>query len=97
MSNDIDYSYNVLEASYAANSAALAIGGVFFVPLAIVIGRRFVYMATCLVMFACAIWSARTETAVDVIATNIVMGLVASVTESLFLLTVRKRCTPKPN
>ena len=73
MSRDLNYTALILEASYAANAATLAIGCVIFIPFAIVIGRRIVYIITSLIVLACMIWSARTETAGDVVGSGVVM------------------------
>jgi hypothetical protein len=73
MSRDLNYTALILEASYAANAATLAIGCVIFIPFALVIGRRIVYIITSLIVLACMIWSARTETAGDVVGSGIVM------------------------
>jgi hypothetical protein len=55
MSQDLDYSALVLEASYAANAATLALGCIIFIPFALVIGRRIVYIVTSLIVLACMI------------------------------------------
>ena len=57
MSRDLNYSALVLEASYAANAATLAIGCIIFIPFALVIGRRIVYIATSLIVLACMVVS----------------------------------------
>ncbi len=88
MSRDLNYSALILDASYAANCAALAFGCIIFIPFAVVFGRRVVYIVTSLIIFACDIWSARTQGPAEIVAYNIFLGLAGSVNESLWQMTV---------
>lgn len=89
MSKDLNYSEEILDASYAANSAALAFGSIIFVPFAMVFGRRVVYIVTSLIIFGCNVWSARTQGPAEIIAYNILLGLAGGSNESLWQMTVR--------
>lgn len=91
MRKQMNYSSFILDASYAANSATLAIACVIFVPFALVLGRRVVYIVTSLIVLASTIWSARTQTAGEVLGSTILQGFAGSVNESLFQLTVSFR------
>lgn len=79
----------MLNNGYATNMATLAVGCIIFIPIALRIGRRPVYIATALIMFASAVWQAKMQTLGDMIGTNAVMGLAGAVNEALFQVTVR--------
>lgn len=81
-------SLNDLNNAYATSSGALAVGCIFFVPLALKFGRRPVYIVTALVMTASAIWQGRAQTTGDFIGSNVLAGLAGAVNEALFQVTV---------
>lgn len=81
-------SLNDLNNAYATSSGALAVGCIFFVPLALKFGRRPVYIVTALVMTASAIWQGRAQTKGDFIGSNALAGLAGAVNEALFQVTV---------
>jgi MFS family permease len=81
-------SYSVLNDGYATNMAALSVGCIIFVPIALRIGRRPVYLATALIMMAAAIWQAEMHTVGDMIGANVISGLAGAVNEALFQVTV---------
>lgn len=85
---DTGISLNNLNNAYAAGSGALAVGCIFFVPLALRFGRRPVYIVTALLMTASAIWQGRSQTTGEFIAANVVAGLAGCVNEALFQITV---------
>ncbi|KAH6995224.1 major facilitator superfamily domain-containing protein [Ilyonectria destructans] len=85
---ELGISYDMLNNGYATNMATLAVGCIIFIPVALRIGRRPVYIATALIMFATAVWQARMQTVGDMIGTNAVMGLAGAVNEALFQVTV---------
>ena len=82
-------SYDVLNNGYATNMATLSVGCIIFVPIALRIGRRPVYIITALVMLASAIWQAKMYTVGDMIGANAVSGLAGAVNEAIFQVTVR--------
>ncbi|KAM5350334.1 hypothetical protein ACJ41O_006839 [Fusarium nematophilum] len=81
-------SYDVLNNGYATNMATLAVGCIIFIPIALRIGRRPVYLVTALIMFAVAVWQAEMQTVGDMIGANAVAGLAGAVNEALFQVTV---------
>lgn len=68
--------------------AALSVGCIIFIPIALRIGRRPVYVVTTLIMLASAIWQAKMTNLGDMIGTNVIMGIAGSVNEALFQVTV---------
>ncbi|KPI39025.1 putative MFS-type transporter [Cyphellophora attinorum] len=88
LNEELGMSYEDLNNGYATNMATLALGCIFFVPLAHRYGRRPVYIVTALVMFGCAIWQARQQTVGDMIGVNALSGLAGAVNEALFQVTV---------
>lgn len=86
---DLGMSYDQLNNGYATNMAALAVGCIIFIPIALRIGRRPVYLATSLIMFASAIWQAEIYTVGDMIGMNAISGIACAVNEALFQVTVR--------
>ncbi|KAH7152662.1 major facilitator superfamily domain-containing protein [Dactylonectria macrodidyma] len=85
---ELGISYDMLNNGYATNMATLAVGCIIFIPIALRIGRRPVYILTALIMFATAIWQAKMQTVGDNIGTNAVMGIAGAVNEALFQVTV---------
>lgn len=81
-------SYDVLNDGYATNMATLSIGCLFFVPIALRIGRRPIYILTALIMLAGAIWQAKMYTVGDMIGANAITGLAGAVNEAIFQVTV---------
>lgn len=77
-----------LNNAYATSSGALALGCIFFVPLALRYGRRPVYIVTALLMSASAIWQGRARNTGDFIGANLIAGLAGAVNEALFQVTV---------
>lgn len=87
---ELGISYASLNNGYAANMAGLAIGCIIFVPVAMRIGRRPVYLVTALIMFGSGIWQAETYTIGDMVGMNAVAGVAGAVNEALFQVTVGK-------
>ncbi|KAJ4258878.1 hypothetical protein NW762_007965 [Fusarium torreyae] len=85
---ELGMSYDTLNNGYAANMAGLAIGCIIFIPIALRIGRRPVYLFTSLVMFAAGAWQAETYTVGDMIGMNAIAGVAGAVNEALFQVTV---------
>ncbi|ETI25008.1 hypothetical protein G647_04378 [Cladophialophora carrionii CBS 160.54] len=85
---ELGMSYAVLNDGYATNMAALSVGCIIFVPIALRVGRRPVYLATALIMLAAAIWQARMRTVGDMIGANVISGLAGAVNEAVFQVTV---------
>ncbi|KAJ3549942.1 hypothetical protein NM208_g245 [Fusarium decemcellulare] len=85
---ELGMSYDMLNNGYATNMAGLAVGCVVFIPIALRIGRRPVYIITGLIMFAASTWQAKMQTIGDMIGTNLVAGVAGAVNEALFQVTV---------
>lgn len=85
---ELGISYADLNNTYASNMAALSVGCIIFIPIALRIGRRPVYIVTTLIMLASAIWQAKMVTVGDMIGTNVIMGIAGAVNEALFQVTV---------
>ena len=85
---ELGWSYSTLNNGYATNMAGLSIGCILFIPIALRIGRRPVYIVTNLIMLATAIWQAKMYTVGDMYGTNLVMGVAGCVNEALFQVTV---------
>ncbi|KAJ4315296.1 hypothetical protein N0V84_008452 [Fusarium piperis] len=81
-------SYDALNNGYATNMAGLSVGCIIFIPIALRVGRRPVYIITALVMFAAAVWQAEMQTVGDMIGANLVAGVAGAVNEALFQVTV---------
>ena len=78
-----------MNASFGANTAGLAIGCFFLVPIALNYGRRIVYISTTAVQFALAVWQAKMTTAVELIVINVISGLVGAAAEVLVQMTIK--------
>ncbi|KAH6952200.1 major facilitator superfamily domain-containing protein [Fusarium avenaceum] len=85
---ELGMSYDALNNGYAANMAGLAIGCIIFIPIALRIGRRPIYLITGLIMFASGIWQAMTYTIGDMVGMNAIAGIAGAVNEALFQVTV---------
>ncbi|KAJ9497316.1 hypothetical protein H2202_007120 [Exophiala xenobiotica] len=85
---ELGMSYAVLNDGYATNMATLSVGCIIFVPIALRIGRRPIYLITSLIMLAAAIWQAEMHTVGDMIGSNAVSGLAGAVNEAIFQVTV---------
>lgn len=85
---ELGISYPDLNNTYASNMAALSVGCILFIPIALRFGRRPIYIVTTLIMLASAIWQAKMMTLGDMIGNNIIMGIAGAVNEALFQVTV---------
>lgn len=85
---ELGMSYDMLNNGYAANMAGLATGCIIFIPIALRIGRRPVYLVTSLIMFGAGAWQAETHTVGDMIGMNTIAGIAGAVNEALFQVTV---------
>lgn len=78
----------VLNAGVALNYGGLAIGCVFFIPLAHKFGRRPLYILSAMLQTASCIWGARIQTAGDQIGSGFVTGIGSSISETIVQMTV---------
>lgn len=70
------------------NYGGLAIGCIFFIPLAHKYGRRPLYILSTALQLAASIWYARVQTPGDLIGCNIVSGVGGAISEIIVQLTV---------
>ena len=89
LNTELGISIEIMNASFGANTAGLAIGCFFLVPIALNYGRRIVYVSTTAVQFALAIWQAKMATAVELIVINVISGLVGAAAEVLVQMTIK--------
>lgn len=88
MSLDLGFSYDILNDSYAAGCGALCVGGIFLLPFAVKYGRRPLYVLSLAVQCGIAIWSARIQSAGDLIMVNILGCFVGALCEVMMQMTV---------
>ncbi|OAP57445.1 hypothetical protein AYL99_08183 [Fonsecaea erecta] len=85
---EFGYSITALSHSYALNLAGLALGCVFFIPLALMYGRKPVYVFTSVVLTAIVIGIANQKAIGDLYAQQVLSGLAGATSETLIQLTV---------
>lgn len=88
MNTQMGFSYELLNDSYAAGCAALAIGGPLLIPFALKYGRRPVYVISTAAQFAIAIWTAKLQTVGDLVAVNTLNCLFGALSEIIVQVTV---------
>ncbi|CZR56637.1 probable synaptic vesicle transporter SVOP and related transporters (major facilitator superfamily) [Phialocephala subalpina] len=88
MNEQNGFSYELLNDSYAAGCAALAIGGPLLIPFALKYGRRPVYVFSTIAQFAIAIWTAKLQTVGDLVAVNTLNCLFGALSEIIVQMTV---------
>ncbi|CAH0020017.1 unnamed protein product, partial [Clonostachys rhizophaga] len=69
---ELGFSWEELNQSFAVSTAGLAIGGIMFIPFAFKFGRRPVYLLSIVIMVVTTIWQARMQTLGDLFGFNIV-------------------------
>jgi MFS family permease len=70
MNEQLGFSYELLNDSYAIGCGTLALGAFLLIPFALKYGRRPVYIFSTLVQFAMYVWSAKLETVADLMLVN---------------------------
>lgn len=85
---ELGISYENLNNSFAANTAGLAVGCIFLIPVAIIYGRRPLYIVSTIVQFASTIWQAKMQNTGDLLGTNVLSGLAGAVSESIVQMTI---------
>ena len=88
MHKELGYSYEVLNDSYAAGCAALAIGSLLLIPFALKFGRRPLYLFSTVLQFGLSIWSAKMQTVADLMLINILQCLFGSLAEVIVQMTI---------
>jgi len=81
-------SINAETTSFGTNCAGLAIGCVLFIPFALKIGRRPIYLVSIAGSLATAVWQARIMTAGDLIGSNFLAGVMGSIAETICQMSI---------
>ncbi|KAM5386520.1 hypothetical protein ACJZ2D_000483 [Fusarium nematophilum] len=88
MHEQLGYSYDTLNNSYAAGCASLAVGACVLIPFALKYGRRPIYIFSSAVQFGVCIWSAHQRTVPDLMLVNILSCFVGALAEVVVQMTV---------
>ncbi|RDW56396.1 hypothetical protein BP5796_13218 [Coleophoma crateriformis] len=80
--------YSDLNNVFAANLTGLAVGCVFFVPLALKYGRRVIYVVSVLITFGMSVWMAEANGYASLLTANLFSGLSGAASEALVQMTV---------
>lgn len=88
MNKELGYSFEILNDSYAAGCAALAIGSVLLIPFALKFGRRPLYLFSLVFQFGISIWSAKMHSVADLMLVNILQCLFGSLAEVIVQMTI---------
>lgn len=86
--DELGFSFQQLNQSFALSDAGIAVGGIFFIPFALCFGRRPVYLLSIAVLVGTTIWQARMQTLGDLYGFNLVCGLAGSVGEIICAMTI---------
>ncbi|PYI10911.1 MFS general substrate transporter [Aspergillus sclerotiicarbonarius CBS 121057] len=85
---DLNVTYAQLNRTMSVNFVGLAMGCVFFIPLAKKFGRRPVYLVSTALMLVTSFWSAKLKTLAELYATNFIQGLAGATNESIVQITI---------
>ncbi|PNY29218.1 MFS-type transporter [Tolypocladium capitatum] len=85
---ELDFSTGLLNASAAINSAGLAVGCIFFVPLVHKYGRRPLYLFSTALQLGSCVWYAVTYTKGDLVGSNLISGLGGAISETIVQVTI---------
>lgn len=88
MHDQLGFSYEILNDSYAAGCAALALGSLLLIPFALKFGRRPLYLFSTVLQFALSIWSANMQNVADLMLINILQCLFGSLAEVIVQMTI---------
>ncbi|CAM1503168.1 Fc.00g079440.m01.CDS01 [Cosmosporella sp. VM-42] len=88
MHEQLGFSYEILNDSYAAGCACLALGSVLLIPFALKFGRRPLYLFSTVLQFALSIWSAKMQTVADLMLINVLQCLFGSLAEVIVQMTI---------
>ncbi|ORY60290.1 major facilitator superfamily transporter [Pseudomassariella vexata] len=88
MNLELGISYEDMNYSFASCCAGIAVGCIFFVPLAVNYGRRPVYIVSTAIQLATGIWQAKVNTGPELITVNVVSGAAGAISESIVQITV---------
>ncbi|KAK7408058.1 hypothetical protein QQX98_009773 [Neonectria punicea] len=85
---ELGFSYDMLNNSYAAGCGALAVGACALIPFALKYGRRPIYIFSSSIQFGVSIWSARQQTVADLMLVNIISCFIDTLAEVVVQMTV---------
>ncbi|KAJ5675541.1 hypothetical protein N7462_008438 [Penicillium macrosclerotiorum] len=85
---DLDVSYSELNQAMSVNYVGLAMGCVFFIPLAKKFGRRPIYIASTALMLATSFWTARLDSLAELYVANLLQGLAGATNEAISEITI---------
>ncbi|KAJ5535969.1 major facilitator superfamily domain-containing protein [Penicillium frequentans] len=88
MNEQLGFSYEILNDSYATGSATLCIGALIFIPVALKFGRRPIYLLSALLQVAICIWFAKVQTIADLMLVNALSCLLGALAEVIVQMTV---------
>ncbi|PLB51405.1 MFS general substrate transporter [Aspergillus steynii IBT 23096] len=88
MQEQLGFSDATLNNSYAIGCGMLAVGAFVLMPFALKFGRRPVYLVSTLLQFGISIWSAKLQTAVDLLLINAFSCFLGALFEVIVQLTV---------
>ncbi|OAQ64335.2 major facilitator superfamily transporter [Pochonia chlamydosporia 170] len=86
--DELGFSFQELNQSFAASNAGLAIGGVLFVPFAFKFGRRPIYLISIVIMLGTTVWQACMQNRGDLYGFSVVSGLAGSIGETICAMTL---------
>ncbi|OAP58482.1 hypothetical protein AYL99_07572 [Fonsecaea erecta] len=85
---DLNITYSTFTVASAVGFTGLAIGCVLFIPFVHKYGRRPIYLLSCAVQFASAIWYAKMNSGGEMIAVSLLSGLGGALSETLVQVTI---------
>lgn len=88
MQDELGFSFDILNDSYAIGCGTLCIGAFLLIPFALKYGRRPIYILSTAVQFAMCIWSAKLMNVADLMNVNVWSCLVGALGEVLVQMTV---------
>lgn len=88
MGAELGFKYDFLNASYAAGLAGLAVGCIFFIPAALIFGRKPVYVLASMTMVLTNVGQALFQTRIQYIVLQALAGLAGSINDTIIQMTV---------
>lgn len=96
MEAELGFQYNFLNASYAAALAGLAGGCILFAPVALIFGRKPVYMCATLTMVLVNVGQACFQKRAQWIILQVLAGLAGSINDTIIQISVSFYAPHKP-
>ncbi|BAE64630.1 unnamed protein product [Aspergillus oryzae RIB40] len=88
LGEELGYGDGYLTDSYAAGLAGMALGCIFFIPAADLIGRKPVYLFASLIMVLANVGQATFQTRTQYIVLHTIAGLAGSVNDTIIQMTI---------